>query len=593
MVDKFALQAAHDNGRIWPLMFVIVAWAGIFCLSILSYRPVQPRPESIPADQFSAARADKHLEQLIGDSIPHPAGSKQNEVVRKRIIAMLESFGYSVQVQSGIGTVARQVKHRSPDRDQVELHNIIAVRKAKRSGGLPVKKPVMLVSHYDSVPTGPGASDDGVATAVVLEIARIWSNEPTPDRDLVFLITDGEEFGLLGAKLFVDDHPLAKEIGIAINLEARGTTGPSCMFETSRWSRALIPVYARAADKKFASSLFVEIYRRMPRDTDFSVFKRAGMLGYNFAFIGDVRNYHTSADNYSNVDLASVQHHGDNAMGLLREILGSTELELPDLTNLDSNDEAVYFDLFGKWIVWWPAGWSVWITIILLIVLAIVLRYSFRHSTSARVPGKTATSASIAWHVAVQVLTIASVFLAGYMIQKAVRLDENLAHPWPLNPIPQLIGHWLLGLAVVGGIAIAVSRRTEARFYLTSFCILWLTFSLLTSILVVGASHLFLVPMLMTTAILLLTLWFWPTGMQFCLVVAAISVGIIWIPLGPIFYDAVGFRMPVVMMARISIVSSSLLGLLALASDRSKFWFTMLSSSLSVATFVVAVAISG
>ena len=316
------------DGQTGPLLLALIGWAVIVGLSFISYRPVQPLPDSIAADQFSAARADKFLKELVGDSIPHPAGSPQNVVVRNRIVSLLQSFGYSVEIQSGTGNVPAKLKDRSPDKDEVDLHNIIAVRRADPKKTRPASKPIMLVSHYDSVPFGPGASDDGVATAAVLEIARMFSTEPAPDRDIVFLITDGEEFGLLGAKLFVDEHPLARKIGLAINLEARGTTGPSCMFETSRLSRQLIPIFARANQKKFASSLFIEIYKRMPRDTDFSVFKRAGILGYNFAFIGDVKNYHTTADNYENVDQGSLQHHGDNAIGLLRELLVAPETDL-------------------------------------------------------------------------------------------------------------------------------------------------------------------------------------------------------------------------------------------------------------------------
>jgi hypothetical protein len=286
-------QSRPELAGVWPLTLVVFLWVLIAGLSVVAYRPPKPRAASIPPNQFSAIRAESILETLVGDAIPHPAGSPQNSVVRGRIVSLLESFGYEVEIQSGECVVANWAKGRSAGKERVALHNIIA----KRSGTQPGKA-IMLVSHYDSVAAGPGASDDGVGTAALLEIARMIALEPDPKRDVVFLITDGEELGMLGAKLFVNENRSAEQIAIAINLEARGTTGPSCMFETSRMSRTLIPVFAGSSNKQFASSLFYEIYKRMPNDTDFSVFKEHGILGFNFAFIGDVKNYHTIADNF-------------------------------------------------------------------------------------------------------------------------------------------------------------------------------------------------------------------------------------------------------------------------------------------------------
>jgi hypothetical protein len=156
-----------------------------------------------------------------------------------------------------------------------------------------------------------------------------------------------------------------------------------------------------------------------------------------------------------------------------------------------------------------------------------------------------------------------------------------------------VIGYWLAGFSVVGAIAIAFSKRTRASFYLISFCVIWLTLAFLTSISVAGASHLFLVPVLITSAFGLATCCFGQRGLQATLIAAAIMVGVIWIPLERILYDAVGFRMPIIMMARIAIISTTMLGLLSMTNDRTKFWFTMLCSVLSIAAFVTAIALAG
>ena len=146
----------------------------------------------------------------------------------------------------------------------------------------------MLAAHYDSVLAGPGVSDDGIGVATVLEIARAVKSQPVPRHSIVFLIDDGEEAGLLGARAFVDSDPWAKNIGAAVNLEARGTSGPSLMFETGAANAWAVRLYASSVKSPLTSSIFYTLYKRLPNDTDFTVFKAAGYEGMNFAFIGDV-----------------------------------------------------------------------------------------------------------------------------------------------------------------------------------------------------------------------------------------------------------------------------------------------------------------
>jgi hypothetical protein len=564
-----------------------------FLLSHWAYRPVEPQPNSISESQFSSARAEIFLEELVGDSIPHPAGSQQNAVVRSKIIANLESFGYAVEIQTGIGKVNEKVKHRSPDKDEVELSNIIAIRKSQRPESQPK---LMLVSHYDSVPTGPGASDDGVATAAVLEVARMMANEPAPDQDVVFLITDGEEMGLLGAKLFVDEHPLAKQIGVVVNLEARGTTGPSCMFETSRLSRILIPLFARVGDKKFASSLFYEIYRRMPNDTDFSVFNQAGILGFNFAFIGDVRHYHTTADNLENVDRGSLQHHGENALGVLRELLRSPETKDLLAASAERRDEAVYFDVFGKWLVWWPQAWSWWLTSLAWLLIA-VLVFDVRRQSSqpdkADRAGPTGFFKQLIVQVGIVVAISVVVFLVGIGILNLARLDPRMSHPWPAQPGWLLAGCWLTGFATAGSLVTLSSQRISSAGVWLATCLLWGALAIVTSAISVGASHLFIVPLLIAvgTGIVMRRLapqgWIVPT----C-VMTAIGIGLLWVPLERIFYDAVGFKMAGVAAARLAIVTTGLVGLLSKLTAANLFWFSIASAAGAVGSFVLAIVLS-
>lgn len=127
---------------------------------------------------------------------------------------------------------------------------------------------IIFVSHTDSVKEGPGAFDDTVAVAAMLEGLRKMQNV-TPKRDLLFLFTDGEEQALLGAALFVKDYPQYKEkTSLVINLEARGNSGALLMFETSRDNLGIINSLKKAVSKPVSFSIANDVYRMMQNDTD-------------------------------------------------------------------------------------------------------------------------------------------------------------------------------------------------------------------------------------------------------------------------------------------------------------------------------------
>src|SRR5262249_49535848 len=119
-------------------------------------------------------------------------------------------------------------------------------------GGPACKKALMLCAHYDSVPEGPGAGDNASGVAAVLETLRALKASPVLDRDVIVLLDDGEEDGYLGSGIFVDEHPWAKEVGVVINVDARGNSGPSIMFETSDNNGWLIRQYSQAVSHPLA-----------------------------------------------------------------------------------------------------------------------------------------------------------------------------------------------------------------------------------------------------------------------------------------------------------------------------------------------------
>ena len=331
------------------VVLLTAALAAIFAVSFWRLRPPAPLPATAPASRFSAERAIAILRTLLADERPHPVGSDANRALRDRVMAQLQSLGYAPQVQLSF------VCNTRPACAWVE--NIVALPPGP--GDV-----VLLTAHYDSVPAGPGASDDGAGVAILMEVGRALGPQP----GIGYLITDGEEAGLLGAEAFVKT-PVAKRVAMVINVENRGTSGPSFLFETSRGNGGLIR-HMRAMARPFASSLFYTVYDLLPNDTDMTVFKRAGFQGLNFAAIGGLQHYHTAQDNLANVDARTVQHHGQNILAVARSLAPGGAPA--------SRKDAVFFDVLGFGIVSWPSFLTIWIAIVSAIVLVLRIRPSAR-----------------------------------------------------------------------------------------------------------------------------------------------------------------------------------------------------------------------
>ena len=317
-----------------------IVLAGAFSLAWLTFTPPSVLPKSAPLTSFSAARALDQLRPLV--ALPHPIGSAAHTQVRDNLLKTLGESGLEVQVQCEEVVIT---KSGSPF-DAGLVHNVIA-----RLPGTDGRHAILIAAHYDSVPTGPGAGDDGAALAAMLETARAVRTLPRLQNDLILLFTDGEEVGGLGAHAFVTRHPLAKKVAVALNFEARGTSGPALMFEASSENGWLVQHLAGCHGKPIANSATYEIYRAMPNETDFTHFREAGIAGMNFAFIDDYFWYHTARDDLTHLHPESVQHHGELMLGLIRR-LGDEDLSTP------RQQDAVYFNLTGGLFIYYPVRWS-------------------------------------------------------------------------------------------------------------------------------------------------------------------------------------------------------------------------------------------
>ncbi|MFV2113225.1 M28 family peptidase [Micromonospora sp. LOL_025] len=347
---------ARPRRRLAAAAAALAALVAVGAGTLLDLRAPAPRPADAPPGEFSAARAYAHVEVVAART--HVAGSPANDQVRAHVEGVLRGLGLETEVQDTVAPEAGQLSGAAGGATLARVRNVVA----RLPGTDPTGK-VFLVAHYDSVQSGPGGNDDAAGTSAILEVARALAAGPRPRNDIVFVLTDAEEACLCGAAAFASSHPLAADGGVVLNLEARGSTGPVIMFETSRDNAALVGAFGRAAPHPVGTSFAVEIYRALPNDTDFTAFLDNDFVGLNSAYIDGGAIYHTPLDTPAAMDRASLQHHGDNALGLAREF-GRV-----DLTALDSGHDATYFPVPGG-LVRYP-GWLV-LPLALLALVAVV-----------------------------------------------------------------------------------------------------------------------------------------------------------------------------------------------------------------------------
>ncbi len=310
---------------------VLAVLTAAVALGFQSLDPPAPRPASAPEDQFSAERAMESL-AYVG-ARPHPTGTESASAVRDFIVARMKQLDFDVSVQEATSINERYVRYGYPV-VAGHVRNVIA-RRHGRSGG----PTVLLEAHYDSRELAPGASDDGYGVAVLLETARALRATPPPLHDVILLFTEGEEQGLLGAKAFARDDALSRDIAVVVNVDTRGSRGAGLMFETSDRASDLVETLARVTPRVTAASLAQEVYRRMPNDTDLSVWLAAGRAGMNFGSIDGFERYHQPTDTVANADPGTVQQLGDGALAMIRALADRD----PVVSPADHDD--VYFDL--------------------------------------------------------------------------------------------------------------------------------------------------------------------------------------------------------------------------------------------------------
>lgn len=410
--------------------------------------PFATAPSADPGEAHSV-RAFAHVERIAAE--PHPTGSAANARVRAYLVEQLQRQGMEVSTTSGAieGAALDKLDHWRGAQDSaaegfatvqfppVQFTNVIGVLPGS-DRTLPA---VALMAHYDSVWGSPGAPDDAAGVAAILDTVRAIAADGEARRDIVVILTDAEELGLVGARAFFTENPLAARIGAIVNLEARGGGGIASMFQTAPGNAAAMRLYAREVSSPSTSSLSAFIYSVLPNDTDLSAaLDRGGYIAYNIAFIGRSGLYHSPLATPANLDRGSL-HQMTSHTHALTEALANAEA-LPA-----AEGDAVFFDLFGLTTMVYPP-WTHWLMLALALA-AFGACWLRQRAAGGIVSGALRMSA-----------TLIGIGMALYLLNWLSGAGTGAGYYDRLAAIPKLTGMALA--ATLGMIAMLWSGRAQA-----------------------------------------------------------------------------------------------------------------------------------
>ena len=307
-----------------------------------------PSPEDADAAGFSAARVVKDIEVISKEhhSVAHPAARAR---VREYLVDRLQNMGAdTVQLFEYDSLTGPKNKHVVYTFDAVNVLAEFAPENTSDSTAY-----LMFVAHYDSRYSQPmpkdtvwsyGAADDGYGVGVILEtMSHLLDVRKEWKQGVKVLFTDAEEVGMMGmTAMWEGNREEFDNIGLVINIEARGPFGPALMFEACPGNEKVLDLYADAARYPYTYSLTTVVYQFMPNFTDFTIIKD-NLPGLNFSTIADVNHYHTDLDNFSNVSEKSIQHYGAQILPLAQEYL--TSEAYADKDALRSDKDVINFSI--------------------------------------------------------------------------------------------------------------------------------------------------------------------------------------------------------------------------------------------------------
>ena len=448
------------------------------------------RANSAPGE-FDARRAKARLAVILGDQRPHPADTSADDAVRARLIAVLRQIGLNPIVRDQL---ACNELYKQRGVSCARVRNVVAVMGSANG------KAVLLNAHYDSVPVGPGAADDGIGVATLIEVGSILQRQQL-HRPVILLFNEGEELGLVGARAFLAD-PLSRNVGSLINLEARGVRGPVTMFETSRPNAAPVEIYAEAVKHPVANSLAMDFYRLLPNYTDVTSFAERGWLTLNLAPIGNETRYHSPGDDIAALDLTTLQHMGDQALALTRTLATTPQAA--------GNGNRIFMDVAGRTLVTMPLALGIVLIAGLLIAFAVMALRAGQLARGIGVAvGSLVGSAALSWAL----LALIGAFRQGMF--------------WRAQPIWTHLGTTACTIFAAILLLAAIGRGADLRQLRASFWLVYLIAGMMIGLFAPGGIIFSIFPPLLALAGVVASRW-WNRAERLGAVLAIVVLYLTW-----------------------------------------------------------------
>jgi MFS family permease len=326
----------------------------VYTIDSILPTPLYLADEQSQPDAFITERA-RHDLKLLTDIGPRIAGGYENEVLavdflKREVNFIIQRAHKNQKVELDIQVVSGS--HYLPTKPSGKivpysnLQNIVVKLHAANNAS----QSVLINAHFDSVPTSPGGSDDGINCATMLEVLRKLSREPKrPLNNLIFLFNGAEETGLQAAHGFITKHKWAKDCKVLLNLEATGAGGKIILFQSGPAAPWLLTYYSKVPHP-YGQAAGEEIFQSniIPSDTDFRIFRDyGGLVGLDMAFFKQGYRYHTKYDDFEHIPLGSFQHVGDNTLSLVRSLANAPEVSNPK----DNPGKIIFYDFLGLFMI--------------------------------------------------------------------------------------------------------------------------------------------------------------------------------------------------------------------------------------------------
>jgi hypothetical protein len=501
-------------------------FAGLMSAGIaLEPDPVRAQPGP---GQFDARSARARLVRVLGDETPHPVDSAAQDAIRAALLREIAALGFTPEIREAF---ACRPRPREPFVECAHVRNILF------SIGPSDGPAVLAVAHYDSVPAGPGASDDGIGLSVWLEIAHMLARERL-QRRVIFLFSDGEEQALLGAYAFANGS-LMDEVESLVDLESRGSRGPAIFFESNQPNADAMVAYS-AVSRPVANSVMADVYRVLPNSTDVTALTRPELDVVNIAVLDGLEDYHTPHDTIAAQDLRSVQHMGDSALAVTHRLAGARDADIAT--------PMAYTDIASRAFVYAP----VWAALAALGLSALVSVLAFwRAGAEARWRTFAAPPLAV-------IAAGALAFVADFAI-RLLRPGEDYAFAFPEATRASCILFAMLAVAL----AVMALRATRSPQQAAAAGMFW--FALiggLASVVASGISILFALPALAYALAWIVSLA-WKPAESMGRWLAALLVLIVWAPTLYLVELALGFDLPSVLAILVALMLLPWLGVLA------------------------------